>query len=290
MRYRVMEANQPPEEFFSRAYTRFYHSLKKRYLVGIEMAKNKSYAETYYRQSLFSENPLIPKYSVFYHSLVSTYLQYLQLGYPDPLKQTLGHLPGIRSSATNVIERTFLLHTHKYESLEQLYWLYAQGIEDTGKSVLELIDQEQRLTRFGEQKVVLLLAFTQALLDLLEEFAGTGDIPENQADLILPSPIHKLTRSQQVLIFYYDSLVHGIKHKKNVSKSAHVLHTLLGIPYTQITHSELYKKLLNPLTHSSEKATLQNLMVVRSFFEDWGLASAISLIDSDIEKVKKTLE
>ncbi|WP_300667004.1 hypothetical protein, partial [Fluviicola sp.] len=156
-----MEAIQPPEELFSRAYTRFYHSLKKRYLVGIEMAKNKSYAEAYYRQSLFSENPLIPKYSVFYHSLVSTYLQYLQLGHPDPLKQTLGHLPGIRSSATNVIERTFLLYTQKYESLDQLHWLYAQGIEDTGKSVLELIDQEQRLTRFQEQKVVLLLAFTQ---------------------------------------------------------------------------------------------------------------------------------
>lgn len=254
------------------------------------MAKNKSYAETYYRQSLFSENPLIPKYSVFYHSLVSTYLQFLQLGHPDPLKQILGHLPSIRSSTTDVIERTFLLHTQKYKSLDQLHWLYAQGIDDTGKSVLELIDLEQRLVRFLEQKVILLLAFTQAILDLLEEFVETDDIPENQADLILPSSIVKLTRSQQVLIFYYDSQVHGIKLKKNVSKSAHVLHSLLGIPYTQITHSELYKKLLNPLTYSSGKATLQNLLVVRSFFEDWGLASAISLIDSDIEKVKKTLE
>ncbi|MNJ86518.1 hypothetical protein D3C87_40190 [compost metagenome] len=285
-----MEAIQPPEELFSRAYARFYHSLKKRYSLGIEMAKNKSYAENYYKQSLFIENPLIPRYSVLYHTLLSTYMQFLELGHPDPLKQTLQHLPGMRSLAAEVIERTLVLHMHNYESLDQLHWLYVQGIEDAGKSVLELIDQEQRLIRCQDQKIVLLLALTQAIQDLLEEFVVEDEILGEQADPILASPIIKLTRSQQVLIFYYDSQVHGLKHKKNVSKSAHVLHTFLGIPYTQITHSELYKKLLNPLTFSSGKATLQNLIVVRSFFEEWGLVSAISLIDSDIEKVKKTLE
>ncbi len=285
-----MEANHPPEELFSRAYARFYHSLKKRYLSGIEMAKNKTYAETYYKQSLFSENPLIPRYSVFYYSLISTYVQFQELGHSDPLKRTFEQLSGMRSLAEKVIEQTLVIHMQNYESLEQLHWLYVQGVEDGGKSIMGLIDQEQRLTRFREQKIVLLLALTQAIQDLLEEFAVKDEIPEDQNDLILPSPINKLTRSQQVLIFYYNIQAHGIKHKKNVSKSAHMLHTFLGIPYTQITHSELYKKLLNPLTFSSKKATLKNLMIVRSFFEDGGLVSAISLIDSDIEKVKKSLE
>lgn len=290
MRYRGMEANHPPKELFLTAYSRFYNSLKKRYLDGIEIAADKAYAKTYYFQSLFIENPIIPRYSVLYYSLISTFTHLQKLSAPDPLRQTLGHLPEMRLMAEDLIERTWILHTQHYESLEQLHWLYTQGIEDAGKSLLELIDQEQRLIKCSNQKIVLLLALTKAIQDLLEEFAVKDEIPEEQADLILPSHIIQLTRSQQVLIFYYDSQVHGLKHKKNVSKSAHLLHTLLGIPYTQITHSELYKKLLNPLTFSSGKATLQNLLVVRSFFEEWGLASAISLIDSDIEKVKKTLE
>src|SRR5690606_20051429 len=100
----------------------------------------------------------------------------------------------------------------------------------------------------------------------------------------------KFTRSQQVLIAYYILQLIGTKHKKNVSKCADALHSFLGISYSQITHSELYKKLLHPLTFSSEKATLQNLLIVRSFFENIGSVSATSLIDSDIETVKKGLE
>nr|WP_294860509.1 hypothetical protein [uncultured Fluviicola sp.] len=288
MRYIGMEANHPPEELFSRAYARFYHSLKKRYLSGIEMAKNKTYAETYYRQSLFSENPLIPRYSVFYHTLASTYMHFQKLGHPNPLKQTFEHLPGIRSSAVDIIERTFILHTQRYESLDQLHWLYVQGIEDAGKSVLELIDQDQRLISFNNERIILLLAFIQAIQDLLDDFSAKDEISGESTDLVLPSHTSKLTRSQQVLIFYYASQVLGIKHKKNVSKSAHALHTFLGIPYTQITHSELYKKLLNPLTFSGRKATLQNLVIVRSFFEGLGSVSATNLIDSDIEKIKES--
>ena len=89
---------------------------------------------------------------------------------------------------------------------------------------------------------------------------------------------------------YYISQLIGVKHKKNVSKCADALHSFLGIPYTQITNSELYKKLLHPLTFSSEKATLQNLLVIRSFFDSLGSVSTTALIDFDIEKVKKTLE
>lgn len=287
MRYRIMEANQPPEELFSRAYFRFYHSLKKRYLLGIEQAKDRIYAETYYRQSLLSENPLIPRYSVLYHSLVSTYLHFQKLGDSDPLQQTFGHLSEIRSLAYKVVERTFLLHTQKYESPDQLHWLYIQGIEDAGKSVLELIDQEQRLISCNNERIVLLLALTQAIQDLLEEFAVKEEGTEELVDLNLPASTNKLTRSQQVLIFYYASQLLGIKHKKNVSKSADALHTFLGIPYTQITHSELYKKLLSPLTFSSEKATIQNLKIIRDFFDKLDLKSALELIDQDIAHLDK---
>lgn len=281
-----MEAIQPPGELFSRAYVRFYRSLKKRYLLGIEQAKDRIYAETYYRQSLFSENPLIPRYSVLYHSLISTYLHFQKLGDTDSLKQTFRHLTEIRSLASEVVERTLVLYTQKYNSPDQLHWLYIQGIEDAGKSVLELIDQEQRLISCNNERIVLLLALTQAIQDLLEEFAVKEE-REELDNLILPTSTNKLTRSQQVLIFYYASQLLGIKHKKNVSKSADALHTFLGIPYTQITHSELYKKLLSPLTFSSEKATIQNLKIIRNFFDKLDLKSALELIDKDIAHLDK---
>jgi hypothetical protein len=82
----------------------------------------------------------------------------------------------------------------------------------------------------------------------------------------------------------------GKKPTKGVSKYADALHTFLGLPYSQIRNSELYKKLLNPLTYSSEKATLINLSVVRTFFEKLDFAQALHLIDSDIETLRKSLD
>ncbi|MGV3613230.1 MAG: hypothetical protein ACO1N0_19885 [Fluviicola sp.] len=290
-----MEANQSPEELFQKAYTRFYQSLKRRYLLNLEKATDKSYASEYFRRALFLENENIPCYSVFYHSLVSTFRHHQKLGEMNPLELTLSNLSPIQEMTSNIIEQTFIINASVAERLYQLNWLYLQAIEESNKSVLELIDTERRLVKYSDEKVVLLLALDRATQELSEEFSDKQDGTEQPISsegfaIGQQSYEAKFTRSQQVLIAYYISQLIGTKHKKNVSKCADALHSFLGISYSQITHSELYKKLLHPLTFSSEKATLQNLLIVRSFFENIGSVSATSLIDSDIETVKKGLE
>jgi len=291
MRYRFMKANHPSEDLFLKAYNRFYNSLKQFYLTRLEKASDKVYAKDYLIRTLFLENELIPCYSVFCHSLVSTFVHHQKLGEPNSLELTLSSLPEIRQMTSNIVEQTFIIYTSISERFYQLNWLYLKAIEECDKSILELIDTERRLLKYSDEKVILFLALYQVTKELEREFSEKTDEPEQT--MLLNTELSfeaKFSRSQQVLIAYYISQLICTNHKKNVSKSANALHTLLGIPYTQITHSELYKKMLHPLTFSSEKATLQNLMVVRSYFEQWGSISATELIDSDIEKVKKTLK
>lgn len=289
-----MEANQSPGEQFLKAHTRFYNSLKDLYLLSIEKARDKTYARDYFKRTLLYENQLVPRYSVFYHSLASTFIHFQKVGVLDSLEQTLNRVDEIHSMTSLVVEQTLIIHMTRHDQLEQLHWLYVEAIEYKNVSVFELIDTEQKILKYGPKKIILLLAITQAILDLIEEFSDTNNefepLSNDESLVIQEPPENKITRSQQVLVAYYISQLLGTKHKKNTSKCADALHFFLGISYSQITHSELYKKLLNPLTFSSEKATLQNLQIVRTFFENIGFAPAIDLIDSDIEKVKKTLE
>ena len=290
-----MEANQSPKELFQKAYTRFYQLLKRRYLQSIDKATDKTYASDYFRRTLFLEHENIPRYSVFYHALVSTYTHHQKLGESNSLELTLFNLEPIREMTSNIIEETFIINASLSERLYQMNWLYQKAIEENNTPILELIDTEQRLLKYSDNKVVLFLALDEATKELGEEFSEKRDdavevISSEGFAFDRQSYEPKFTRSQQVLIAYYISQLIGAKHKKNVSKCADALHSFLGIPYSQITNSELYKKLLHPLTFSSEQATLQNLLVVRSFFENLGSVSATDLIDSDIENVKKKLE
>lgn len=291
-----METNLSPKELFSKAHTRFYNSLKRKYLSSIDKATDKVYAKDYFIRTLFAENEMIPSYSVFYHSLVSTFVHNQKLGESNPLEVTLSCLSVFRQMASDKIEQTLILYASISERLYELNWLYLKGFEESNKSILELIDTERRVLKYSDEKVVLLLALDLATKELYEEFS---DEQEGSKHAVLENTFFnheqtyesKFTRSQQVLIAHYISqLITTSNRKKNVTKWAEALHSVLGIPCAQITHSELYKKMLHPLTFSSKKATLQNLIIVRSLFENLGSVSATALIDSDIENVKKALE
>ena len=237
-----MKANQSPEELFLKAYSRFYQSLKHRYLWSVDKATDKGYASDYFRRTLFLENQNIPRYSVFYHSLVSTFRHHQKLGETNSLELTLSSISTIQEMAATIIEQTMIIQLSISDRLYQLNWLYLQAIEEKNISILELIDTEQRLLKYSHEKVVLLLAMDQATKELTKEFfekqeSSEEQISDENLSIDQQSYSPKFTRSQQVLIAYYISQLIGVKHKKNVSKCADALHSFLGIPYTQITNS-----------------------------------------------------
>ena len=215
-----MEANYPPEELFSKTYTRFYDLLKNRYLKNIEKAADKTYANDYFSRVLFLENPTIPRYSVFYHSLVSTFAHHQKLGATNSLELTLSSLSAIREMTSNILEQTFIINAFITERLYQLNWLYLKAIEESNVSILELIDTERRLLKYSDEKIVILLALDLATKKLSEEFSMKQEDSKEFASSDIGNQLYesKFTRSQQVLITYYISRLIGGKHKKNVSK------------------------------------------------------------------------
>ena len=285
-----MEANQSPESQFKIVKQRFYTYFKNQYLSGIAKATDKVYAQEYYFIVLFTENPLVPRFSVFYLSLVSSYSHFVKLGNADALSFALKSLPEFNQTAIEALE-TAMLYSTSYEDWRILHWRYLQAIEDHNYSVLQLIENERRMLKASDSKVIILLALHVALEDLKKEFSPALD-QERETEAAEELEIAgkpKLTRSQQVLIAYYISQALGIKQGKNVSKCANALHAFLNLPYSQITNSELYKKLLNPLSFSSAKATILNLKTVREFFERMEAISIIELIDADILKLEKKI-
>jgi hypothetical protein len=292
-----MEGNLTPSEQFEKDKVHFYNVLKQAFLMHVEKANDKIYASDHYKRVLLSENELIPRFSVYFYQLTVTFDHFRKLGEENVLDETLSFLDHIKDSTRTAINNANRFCEEKYIDYNLLHWLYVEALEQEEASILSLIDQETKLLKCPTKKIIILLANYRAVQELLIEFSDqpveTSETRESFDQLNANQGNgnqQQITRSQQVLITYYFIRLLGKKPHKGVSKYADALHTFLGLPYSQIRNSELYKKLLNPLTYSSAKATLINLSVVRTFFEKLDFAQALHLIDSDIETLRKSLD
>ena len=292
-----MEPILTPSQQFEKNKAHFYNLLKHAYLTNVEKATDKIYASDHYKRVLLSENELIPRFSVYFHQLTYSFDHFSKLGDENVLDQTLSLLKDIKKNTQTAIDNATRYCEEKYLDFSLLNWLYVEALEQEETSVLALIDRETKLLKCPIKKILVLLANYRATQELLIEFSDQPfETSEAHESFDLFNANHasgnqqQITRSQQVLITYYFIQLLGKKPHKGVSKYADALHTFLGLPYSQIRNSELYKKLLNPLTYSSAKATLINLNVVRTFFEKLDFAQALHLIDSDIETLRKSLD
>lgn len=290
-----METNLTPSEQFEKDKAHFYNLLKNAFLTNVERANDKIYASNHYKRVLLSENDLIPRFSVYFYQLTVTFDHFHKLGDENVLDETLSFLEHIKPSTQTAIDNATRFCEEKYIDSSLLHWLYVEALEQEETSILALIDQEKKLLDCPTKKLIILLANYRAVQELLIEFSDQPvEISETRESFDQLNTNHanqqQITRSQQVLITYYFIRLLGEKPHKGVSKYADALHSFLGLPYSQIRNSELYKKLLNPLTYSSTKATLINLSVVRTFFEKLNFAQALHLIDSDIETLRKSLD
>lgn len=292
-----METNLPPSQQFEKDKTHFYNVLKQAFLLNVERANDKIYASEHYKRVLLTENDLIPRFSVYFYNLTVTFDHFRKLGDENPLEQTLSFLPYINENTQTALDNANRYCDEKYIDTSLIHWLYVEALEQEETSILALIDQDRQLLNCPTRKVIVLVANYRAIQELLIEFSDQPietSVNNERFDLLNESKTspnqQQITRSQQVLITYYFIQLLGKKPTKGVSKYADALHAFLGLPYSQIRNSELYKKLLNPLSYSSTNATLINLSVVRTFFEKLDFAQALHLIDVDIETLRKSLD
>lgn len=291
-----METPSPNWQFESDQ-KRFYERLKESYSRQQERAKDKDYARQFFIQALIEENKLLPKHSLFFETLKFTFEHFDKLGFDDALQLTLDQLDTIREQTENVLHQDFALYQTGFEQMERLNWVYLNAMEQGGISILSLFDQDTRLMKKSVGSLITLLAAYQATQQLINELSAVPqketETVEQLGQLIRANQSNEsafLTRSQQVLVFYYLIQLLGKRADRNVSKKAESLHLFLGLPFSQITHSELYKKMLHPLSFSSKSATIKNLQTVRGFFEKLGVDEAFQLIDKDCEQLKKEIE
>lgn len=291
-----METPSPNWQFESDQ-KRFYERLKESYSRQQEKAKDKDYARQFFIQALLEENKLLPKHSLFFETLKFTFEHFDKLGFDDALQLTLDQLDTIREQTENVLHQDFALYQTGLEQMERLNWVYLNAMEQGGISILSLFDQDTRLMKKSVGSLITLLAAYQATQQLINELSAAPkketETIEQLGQLIRTNQSNEsvfLTRSQQVLVFYYFIQLLGKRADRNVSKKAESLHLFLGLPFSQITHSELYKKMLHPLSFSSKSATIKNLQTVRGFFEKLGVDEAFQLIDKDCEQLKKEIE
>lgn len=292
-----METPSPKQQQFESDQKRFYERLKESYSRQQEKAKDKDYARQFFIRTLLVENKLLPKHSLFFETLKFTFEHFDKLGFDDALQLTLDELDTIREQTENVLHQDFALYHTGLEQMERLNWVYLNAMEQGGISILSLFDQDTRLMKKSVGSLITLLAAYQATQQLINELSAVPQMEtetvEQLGQLIRANQSNEsafLTRSQQVLVFYYLIQLLGKRADRNVSKKAESLHLFLGLPFSQITHSELYKKMLHPLSFSSKSATIKNLQTVRVFFEKLGVDEAFQLIDKDCEQLKKEIE
>ena len=155
--------------------------------------------------------------------------------------------------------------------------------------LLDLLQKENQLSEISEIEIIKLIAFyhaTQQLLINVEEFYPI----EKETQSPKKDFKHQFTRSQQVLTAHYLFKMAGIGVRQDidVTACAEILHVMLGLSYNnKIANSELYKKLLNPFGNSSPKATIQDLEVIRKYFEKLNNQYILDSIDEQIKCLKK---
>ena len=288
--YWIMKAFTLSEQF-EKDRNEIYSNLKHVYFEQLEKANDKAYATEHLKRTLLSENSNIPRYSVFFQLLIYSFDHHTKLGEPNPYELAIAFLPHIKEIVQEVILKANRYYSDPLKDPELIHDLYFEGAENENLSILSLIDLDTKLLKAPIKKISALLAYHSAIQQILDEFSIDQEqfVNSSTIDFATGKLDNIITRSQQVLITYYFIQLMGRKTNKNVSKYADALHTFLGLPYSQINNSELYKKLLNPLYYSAPTTTLKNLLVVRSFFEKLDSVQALHLIDADMELIKKSI-
>jgi hypothetical protein len=268
------------QDFLNRK-NEYYGLLKENFEKRLESAEDKAYLTAFFRQTFLDRNTEMPYNTVYFSELYALFKHFQKVGEVNYIQSTLQCLPQIKEKSELGLEKLMEHRISPEVRSSDFPIYYRRQLENYTLS--DLISLEMMAVDSTEEYVCELLASYEATKQLISEIEETQKLEEPKSQT--RNHTHQFTHSQQVLFAYYLFKLAKLEPRVNadITAFAEFLHGLTGIPYTNIKNSELYKKFLNPLDHSSSKRTIEDLKLVRSHFLKLGATEIITLIDKDIK-------
>ena len=267
---------------FECSFSIYYTRLKSAYHDGVKDSFNKEYAANYFRTILLDENEAVPTKTVFFDELRTQFDHFHGLFGNTAVSQVVEQLKTIREKSREALTQIDRLQDGlgEYDFME-LPIHYDQQLEN-GATLTDIIELEKQVLLLTDQQVVELLALYAAIQKLQSELR-----PDTMSTDHEPKPDSsrkdRLTRSQQVLVYYFLLEASGLNYNgANVTDCARLLHKLIGVSEPdEIANSDLYKKLKKPMGEYDLK-TIQDLRAILPYFEKLPHYPAIKLINTHL--------
>ncbi|MBI3237867.1 MAG: hypothetical protein HYZ43_03330 [Flavobacteriia bacterium] len=274
--------NHKHQSHFEHSFSIYYTRLKNAYRDGVKDSFNKEYAADYFRTILLDENKAIPAKTVFFDELRTQFDHLYGLFGNAAVSQVVEHLKPIREKSREALTQIERLHGGLGEpDFMELPALYDQQLED-GAMLTEIIEQEKQVLTLTDQQVVELLALYAGIQKLQRELRPDTALTDHEQK---PDTSRKdrLTRSQQVLVYYFLLKASGVDYSGvSITDCARLLHKLIGVSAPDdIANSDLYKKLKKPMGEFDRK-TIQDLRAIIPYFEKLPHYSAMKLINDHL--------
>lgn len=272
---------------FNNLIAKYYQILKEGYLLEIDKASDKKYAEQHFQEVLFLENSLTPYNTILLKELHYVYHHYSCLISSTAYEETAKLLNKVYLIARNQLDKA-ILYKNGNTSID-FPEHYSQLILEKNLNLTDLIAQEKQALQLTHESLIGSLALSLAGKQLHKEF---NEIQPVQKET---NHRHKFTQKQQVLALFFLMEAFGIKSHSgtDMTKLSALYHLILGVPFhdfDRLKNTNIYKSIrVAPQVVNSDKHLLKNLQVIKPYFENVNLLNVVELINQQINVCKQNI-
>ena len=275
--------NHPPSDQIEQRTAFYLQQFQSTYSELLKRTDRIENALQFTRNSIEHQKGQIPELSHLFQSLKRLHHYHLQLSVIWTFEQFSEQLEALKESSNQDLEAAILALTSGNSRAYDALPAYYRNLLNSNHTLTEIISDERKVINMTAGDLFELLAYHQALI------LFSAELEEKEQTIVLkssiPEPKFGFTRSQQTLVFHYLLTASGVRPRAgaNITDCAMLLHQLLGLPVNDIANSDIYKKLKRPIDHSSPSKMIQNLLLIRPFFEALPHKPILDLIDKDVK-------
>lgn len=272
---------------FNNLIAKYYQILKEGYLLEVEKATDKEYAEKHFQEVLFLENSLTPFNTILLKELHYVYHHYSCLNFDTAYEETTKLLDKVYLIARNQLDKA-ILYRNGNKSID-FPEHYSNLILKKDISLTDLITQEKQALELTHESLIGSLALDLAGKKLHKEF--------NEVKTVIKETNHKFkfTQKQQVLALFFLMEAFGIKTHSgtDMTKLSALYHLILGVPFHdfhKLKNTNIYKSIrIAPQVVKSDKHLLKNLEIIKPYFVNVNLLNVVELINQQIKSCKQNI-